>query len=113
MYFPHEIARELQLSVTTRDTNIYVEHNYDLVPVRQAIFHTKLEYLLAPLLAMLVSRGALPDDWKEIVPLALMCCPLLTINLLDRERMPAAISWLGLTQVIEMGNLAIPGVCHI
>ena len=113
MYFPYEIARELQLSVTTRDTNIYVEHNYDLAPVRQAIFHTKLEYLLAPLLTMLVSREALPDDWMEIVPLALMCCPLLTINLLDRERMPAAICWLGLTQVIEMGNLSIPGGLHI
>ncbi|MFL5695595.1 MAG: HAD family hydrolase [Ktedonobacteraceae bacterium] len=113
MYFPHEIALELQLSVTTRDTNIYVEHNYDLVPVRQAIFHTKLEYLLAPLLQMLRSREALLADWMEIVPLALMCCPLLTINLLDRERMPAAISWLGLTQVIEMGNLSIPGGIHI
>jgi len=113
MYFPHEIARELQLSVTMRGTNIYVEHNYDLAPVRRAIFHTKTEYLLAPLLQMLVSREALPDDWMEIVPLALMCCPLLTINLLDRERMPAAISWLGLTQVIEMGNLSIPGGIHI
>jgi len=113
MYFPQEIARELQLSVTIRDTNIYVEHNYDLAPVRRAIFHTKLEYLLAPLLQMLVSREALPDDWMEIVPLALMCCPLLTVNLLDRERMPAAISWLGLTQVIEMGNLSIPGGLHI
>ena len=113
MYFPQEIARELQLSVTIRDTNIYVEHNYDLAPVRRAIFHTKLEYLLAPLLTMLVSREALPDDWMEIVPLALMCCPLLTVNLLDRERLPAAISWLGLTQVIEMGNLSIPGGLHI
>ena len=108
MYFPHEIGRELQLSITVRDTNIYVEHNYDLLPVRRAIFQTKMEYLLAPLLAMLRSRGALPEDWMEIVPLALMCCPLLTINLLDRERMPPVISWLGLSQVMEMGNLTIP-----
>src|SRR5436305_1949905 len=77
MYFPQEIARELKLSVTIRDTNIYVEHNYDLAPVRRAIFHTKLEYLLAPLLQMLVSRNALPEDWIEIVPLALMCWQLL------------------------------------
>jgi hypothetical protein len=113
MYFPHEVARELQLSVTMRGTAIYVEQNYVLTPVRQAIYQTKLKYLLAPLLQMLRSRGALPDDWMEIVPLALMCCPLLTINLLDGERMPPVVSWLGLTQVIEMGNLSIPGGMYI
>jgi hypothetical protein len=97
------------LSVTIHGTSIYVEHNYALTPLRRVIFQTKLEYLLAPLLQMLRSRGALPDDWMEIVPLALMCCPLLTINLLDGERMPPVVSWLGLTQVIEMGNLSISG----
>ena len=113
IYFPREISREVQLTVTMRGTNIFVEHNYDLAPVRRAIFHTKLEYLLAPLLRMLRLRGALPSDWIEIVPLALMCCPLLTINLLDRERMPATISWLGLSQVMEMGNLTLPSELHI
>jgi len=109
MYFPRETASELQLSVTTRDTNIYVEHNYDLTPVRRGIFNTKMEYLLAPLLAMLRLRGALPVDWMELVPLALMCCPLLTVKLFDEARMPAAISWLGLSQVMDMGNLSLLG----
>ena len=113
MYFPRETASELQLSVTTRDTNIYVEHNYDLTPVRRGIFNTKMEYLLAPLLEMLRLRGALPVDWMEPVPLALMCCPLLTVKLFDEARMPAAISWLGLSQVLEMGNLAILGGIRI
>ena len=60
MYFPREITRELQLSVTTRDTYIYVEHNYDLTPLRRGIFNTKLEYLLKPLREMLGSVHALP-----------------------------------------------------
>ncbi|MBV9229605.1 MAG: hypothetical protein JOZ18_09860, partial [Chloroflexi bacterium] len=45
----------------------------------------------------------------EIVRLALMCCPLLTINLLDEKRIPRAISWLGLSQAMQMGNLSVIG----
>jgi len=33
-----------------------------------------------------------------------MCCPLLTINLLDETRYPPAITWLGLTHTLLMGN---------
>jgi hypothetical protein len=33
-----------------------------------------------------------------------MCCPLLTMNLLDEKRLPPALCWLGLAQAVEMGN---------
>ena len=108
MYFPHEVARDLHLTATLRDSTIYVEHDYILSPARQAILRTKLTRLLAPLLDMLRSRQALPDDWRAIVRGALLCCPLLTINLLDYDRLPAAISWLGLSQVMEMGCFELP-----
>jgi len=36
-----------------------------------------------------------------------MCCPLLTVNLLDHEKRPADICWLGLSQVVQMGNLSL------
>ncbi len=103
MYFPQEVAQNLQLSVTMRGTNIFVEHNFELTALRQAIFDTKLASLYAPLRDMLNSRGGLAADWKEIVWLAMMCCPLLTINLLDEKRIPPAVCWLGLAQAIEMG----------
>ncbi|MGB8348395.1 MAG: HAD family hydrolase [Ktedonobacteraceae bacterium] len=104
MYFPREVARDLHLTVALRASTIYVEHDYMLSPARQAILRTKLTRLLAPLLDMLRSRQALPEDWRAIVRGALLCCPLLTINLLDYDRLPAAISWLGLSQVKEMGT---------
>ena len=107
MYFPREIRRDLQITVAVRDGSIFVEHNYELTPVRQAILDTKLEYLLKPLIALLRERDALPADWEEIFRLALMCCPLLTVNLLDREKRPAEICWLGLSQVMQMGNFVI------
>ncbi len=105
MYFPHEVAQDLQLSVSKRGNDLYIEHTYEPAPVRWAILQTKVEQLLQPLKQMLHSQGCLPDDWHEILTLALMCCPLLTVNLLDRERMPPKISWLGLSYVIQMGNM--------
>lgn len=107
MYFPQEIARDLQLSVSLADTTISIEHNYALTPIRQAILQTKIDHLLKPLFADLRARDALPPDWQEIMRLALMCCPLLTINLLDetrQPRLPIAVSWLGLVQAVQIGN---------
>ncbi len=104
MYFPEEVAQDLHISVKVKDTHIYVEHDYALTPVRQAILTTKIEALLKPLQHMLSSRNALPDDWADVLRLALMCCPLLTINLLDKRRMSAEICWLGLVQVMQMGH---------
>jgi hypothetical protein len=34
---------------------------------------------------------------------------LLTVNLLDEQRMPPSVSWLGLSQVMQMGNLPLIG----
>ena len=107
MYFPHEIARDLQLSVIVRDDTLYIEHNYVLTPVRQAILQTKVEHLLTPLIAWLRAEGGLPEDWLEMMKLALMCCPLLTINLIDGERIPPTVSWLGLSLAAQMGNSGI------
>ena len=104
MYFPQEVARNLHLIVQISDGTITIEHDYTLAPVRQAILATKLAYLLQPLLAELRKQHALPVYWQEMMQLALMCCPLLTINLLDEARYPPAITWLGLTHAVLMGN---------
>jgi hypothetical protein len=36
-----------------------------------------------------------------------MCCALLTIYLLNEQRIPPAISWLGLLLAVQMGNSGI------
>jgi phosphoglycolate phosphatase-like HAD superfamily hydrolase len=104
MYFPHDIAEGLQLTISRHDMIITVEHNYALTPVRRAILQTKVEHLLDPLIVELHARDGLPADWSEIIRLALMCCALLTINVLDGERMPPSISWLGLLLAVQTGN---------
>jgi phosphoglycolate phosphatase-like HAD superfamily hydrolase len=107
MYFPLHIAQSLHLTVSRGDKSINVEHAYRLTPVREAILQTKKEYLLRPLIAELRARDALPAEWEEIVQLAMMCCALLTINLLDGERMPPSITWLGLLLAVQTGNSGI------
>ncbi len=107
MYFPHDIAQDLQLTVSKHDMTITIEHNYTLTPVRQAMLQTKVEHLLRPLLAELRARDALPADWEEMMQSALMCCALLTINLLDTQRMPPSITWLGLLLAVQTGNSGI------
>jgi hypothetical protein len=107
VYFPHDVAQCLQLTVSKQDLTIDIEHNYTLTPVRKAILQTKVEHLLRPLIANLQGRDALPADWEEILQLALMCCALLTINVLDGERMPLNVTWLGLLLAVQTGNSGI------
>jgi hypothetical protein len=109
MYFPYDIARDLHLTVAIRDKHVYLDHDYRLTPVRQAILEAKLQHLLPPVLELLRAVDALPEHWDELVRSALLCCPLLTVNLLDPARMPASISWLGLSFVLEMGHLSLIG----
>ena len=106
MYFPQEVARDLQLNVHRQGTELVVTHNYTLTPLRQALLEIKRRSLLVPLREMLRSRNALDVQWMDTLRFALLCCPLLTVNLLDEKRMSPTISWLGLSLAVEMGNLA-------
>ena len=109
MYFAFDIAQQLALSVALYDKTVYIEHDFTPAAIRQAVLDTKIESLLKPLIALQRSRGVLPADWADIVRMALMCCPLLTMNLLDSERIPTTIGWLGLSQVMQMGNFPLFG----
>ena len=106
MYFPREIAPTCPLQVEADEQGGCIEVAYDftLPAVREAILQTKREHLLRPLLTWLSSQGALPENWEEIMHAALFCCPLLTINLFDGQRLPPLIGWLGLTYAISLGQ---------
>jgi hypothetical protein len=104
MYFGPEIARDLQISVETRGETVFVEHTYHPSPLRQELLAIKLQSLLKPLVELLSKRGALPKDWAEFLRSALLCCPLLTIDMLSR--LPTPICWVGLSHVMQMGTFA-------
>ncbi|GHO90994.1 hypothetical protein KSF_010420 [Reticulibacter mediterranei] len=106
MYFPYAIEPDclLEVAIQRQEQIIDVRYPFQLPAVRGAILQTKEHYLLKPLLSWLDSIGALPENWLDVLQSALLCCPLLTVNLFDLQRMPALISWLGLTYAVHMGN---------
>ncbi|HEY0755588.1 MAG TPA: HAD hydrolase-like protein [Ktedonobacteraceae bacterium] len=104
MYFPYEIAQDFHISVHIESGQIIVKHDYQVTPLRQDMLRVKQEELLLPLVAWLAERGALPEDWRDILRLALMCCPLLTVDLCDTTKRPPEIGWLGLSQALQLGN---------
>jgi phosphoglycolate phosphatase-like HAD superfamily hydrolase len=106
MYFPYEVEPEcaLEVQIQEQEQIIDIRNPFRLPPVREAILQTKEEYLLKPLISWLRTMDALPTNWLDVLQSALLCCPLLTVNLFDHQRMPATISWLGLTYAVHMGN---------
>lgn len=98
MYHPAEVAASLDIRLADDGHTLHVTHSYRPSPVRQMFFASKIERVLRPLLPHLEMA-----DWRGFLKAALMCCPLLTLNLRDRTRFPAEIGLLGLCLVAEMG----------
>jgi hypothetical protein len=104
MYFPAEFAEWLQVEAAIRDGRIDVRHNFRLHPLRLSILESKRQRTLAPMVEELRSRGWLRADWREYLNAALLCCPLLTMNLLDPAKFSPVVSLLGFAHAVEMGN---------
>ncbi len=100
MYFPEEESTRFDITIDERDGTWHIRHNYSLNPLRQMFFDSKFERVFIPALRLLKAQNALRADWREQVKLALMCCPLLTMNL---TTFPPKIALLGLCFAIEMG----------
>ncbi len=112
MYHPREVAAGLKITWHDDGTTIRVEHNYRLSPARKMFFRSKIERVITPLVAELHRRDAArsgggaeqaPGAWQSVLKSALMCCPLLTMNLADRDRFPPEIGLLGLCYAVQMG----------
>ncbi len=103
LYHPKEIAAAMTMRVFDDGTTIHVEHDYRPSPCREMFFTSKVERTLIPLISELRQRGWLAANWREMLKAALMCCPLLTMNLADSSRFPASVSLLGLCYAMEMG----------
>ncbi len=99
MYHPIEVAAGLNITLHDDGVTLKVEHDYDPSACRRMFFQSKMEHVLKPLGNELRKQPA----WRTFLKSALMCCPLLTMNLTDSSRFPAAITLLGLCFAVEMG----------
>ncbi len=105
MYFPvaHPQAETLIIHADTADS-LRVEFDEALPTVRQMFFASKAERVLRPLLIELQRQRKLPVQWRSYLKMALFCCPLLTMNLIDSSRFPEKTAWLGLSYALIMGS---------
>jgi hypothetical protein len=100
MYHPQEIDAKHDIRVQDDGTTLTIEHDYGLSDCRTVFFESKIERVVKPLINELRQQQA---NWRTILKSALMCCPLLTMNLADRNRFSPAVGLLGLSFVVEMG----------
>jgi hypothetical protein len=103
MYFPNEKTSEIPVRVTRGVAGISVDYGNAFPTLRQSLLGVKRRALIEPLVAWLLDQKALPYGRRPL-ELALMCCPLLTMNLTDRAKFPPPVSWLGLALALQMGN---------
>jgi hypothetical protein len=102
MYHPQEVAATLHIEWRDDGTTIHVEHDHRPSNCRRMFFDSKIERVLKPLAAELHRHNGLAG-WRAILKSALLCCPLLTMNLADSSRFPPGITLLGLCYAVEMG----------
>ncbi|HET7714657.1 MAG TPA: hypothetical protein VFK86_03440 [Bauldia sp.] len=81
LYHPEEADRRFTVSVSLSGERIVVDHDWTLGALRRGFLDLKVEHVWRPLIAALRRRDLLPDDWRQVVRLALFCCPTLVMNL--------------------------------
>ena len=104
MYFPQETSARLEAAITIRDGVAHVEHDFHLTPIRTATHQSKTNMVLRPLVGILKEKDWLRPDWKAYMQSALLCCPLLTMNLCDAAKFPPNVALLGFAHTMEMGH---------
>ncbi|PJF28992.1 MAG: hypothetical protein CUN52_10650, partial [Phototrophicales bacterium] len=104
MYFPQVKKETTPIQIDVRDDTWHITYDYRLWSVRTMFLQSKVERVVMPMLKLLQAHQFLPDDWRDILKLALFCCPFLTLNLADANRFPPEISLLGLAMSVEMGG---------
>lgn len=103
MYYPEIKKETINLHLVQYGNLWDVKYSYGLPPVRQMFLSSKVERVLIPILQELKRANLLPQNWRLLFKAALLCCPLLTMNLADRDKFPPEISLLGFAMSVEMG----------
>ncbi len=81
LYEPAAFAARYRTTVRVDDTEIAVETDWELSPLRQAFLESKAQAFWRPLLTALAHRGDLAPDWEASVRSALFACPTLVMDL--------------------------------
>ncbi len=80
LYHPED-ADWLQIEARQENGWLKITHNWQLTPLRNAFLQSKVDLVIVPLLKECARVGMLQSDWRQIMRLALFCCPTLVMNL--------------------------------
>jgi len=81
LYDPAEAAGRFAGKARYDGQTLFLDSDWQLSRVRQALLDGKAEHLWRPLLAELKGRNMLPADWRDVIRLGLLLCPTLVMNL--------------------------------
>ncbi|MGF1627467.1 MAG: hypothetical protein ACFCVH_21510 [Alphaproteobacteria bacterium] len=107
LYHPQEADGRLDATARRDGDVLVVDHDWSPTPLRRAFLDSKVEHYWRPVLAELRDRGMLPDNWQQVMRLALFCCPTLVMNLSAGCGMGAAVH----TPRTSLVGLAIAIMC--
>jgi hypothetical protein len=113
MYFPEQVAKEIELEFSIKGKEIEIIHNFMPSSLRLAHLNSRVQKVLHPTLDLLKQKASLREDWIAYLRSSLFCCPFLTVNLFAEykpngtlaERYPLSIKLLGLLIAISFGSL--------
>lgn len=81
LYDPELAAQRFRAEARCDDGVLFVDTDWALSPVRENLLELKAHEVWAPLLRRLKDRAMLPQDWRQVIRLALFLCPTLVMNL--------------------------------
>jgi hypothetical protein len=98
LYYPEEAATTIDIRLTDDGGTLCIEHDHALPPIRRLFWESKVQEVLSPLVPRLDMV-----TWLRYLKAAMMCCPLLTMNLQDRQRFNSSVALLGISYVVQCG----------
>jgi hypothetical protein len=104
LYFPDEIAAQNRVTYTLTDSRIVITYDFQPSALRHAFFDSKIRHTLAPTLRAMIAKNLASENWRDVIHAAAMCCPLLTMNLANRDRFKPDVGLLGLALTTEFGS---------
>jgi hypothetical protein len=81
LYDPAETAARYTARAWVAEDALHIETDWAPTALRRDLLRVKAERFWQPFLNTLHARGMLPDDWREVLRLALFLCPTLVMNL--------------------------------
>lgn len=109
MYVPDKAKNYLKISCKIKSNKIFVDHNWQLPPLRKTFLESKINYFWKPWLNYLKDQNLLMDNWEDYIQSALFCCPTLVTNLRVHpdNRHTKQTSLLGFSVAMMMSRFSI------